>query len=65
MFVVTIVVETFVVDWVVTMVVKVEVKPKVVGVGCVVKLELVIMVVVGTPVVASVFQVVTEIVAIA
>ena len=59
-----IVVEPFVVDWVVKAIAKVEVKSKVVVVGCVVELELLIMDVVGTPVVASVVHVVSEIVAI-
>ena len=59
-----IVLEIFVVDWVAKMVVKVDVKPKVVVLGRVVELELVIMDVVGTPVVVSVALVVTKIVAV-
>ena len=46
------------------MVVKVDVKPKVVVLGRVIELELVIMDVVGTPVVVSVALVVTKIVAV-
>ena len=59
-----IVVDIFVVDWVVKMVVKIDVEPKVVVLGRVVESELVIMDVVGTPVVVSVALVVTKIVAV-
>ena len=59
-----IVVDIFVVDWVVQMVVKIDVEPKVVVLGRVVESELVIMDVVGTPVVVSVALVVTKIVAV-
>ena len=59
-----IVVDIFVVDWVVKMAVKIDVEPKVVVLGRVVESELVIMDVVGTPVVVSVALVVTKIVAV-